>query len=51
MKRKSGIIVCPYCGVKGKVKVTIFKMGERRRIKRESCPACGWGIRDKYYEI
>jgi hypothetical protein len=52
MKRKFGIVTCPYCRVKGKVKVEILKMGELRiRIKRESCSACGWGIREKHYEV
>jgi predicted RNA-binding Zn-ribbon protein involved in translation (DUF1610 family) len=45
MKRKSGIITCPYCGVRGKAKIEILK-GFKNSIKIKECSSCGWRIQE-----
>jgi len=46
MKRKSR--TCPYCGVRGKFKIEILKMGDLKgSIKIKKCSACGWGIKEE----
>jgi transcription elongation factor Elf1 len=48
MKRKSGIITCPFCGVRGKSKIEILKMGNLKgSIKIKECSACGWRIKEE----